>query len=141
MAGEAATLTDMRNTAIPAVELHRDGVTSLDNGTPDAADYAVNHGRWPRCRVYLDPSFVNGTNPALTFRIWARRPLCATEPLQPAGLLLVPNGATTSAFTIVTGGPVAIDVPANGDDLFVEVYAVGGTPTSYALDCYLSWRP
>jgi hypothetical protein len=143
MAQEAASLTDMRNTAIPAAVLHRTAVVAPDSGLPTADLFCVNHGRWARARIYATPTFVNGSNPSLLLHVWTKKHVPADEVTEPLGRLMVPDAATASlvAFAVTAGGPVAFDVTANGDDLFVEVISASGAPDSYAFDCYVSWRP
>lgn len=147
MAGEAASLTDMRNTMPARQEAHRTAVAVVDVGTPAATSFAVNHGWWPRCRLYLAVALAGGTNPALALRVWCRkRPFGDEANTEQLGILMAPCGdagqAAVKPFIItgLTAGSYVVDVPVNGDDIFVEVTGAMGAPTSFSFSCALGWR-
>ena len=139
---EAASLTDMRNTANAEQVIHRAGVSSLDSGVPDVSLFAINHGRWPRVRVYCKFEPSGGTSPTVNLRVWVRKHLVKNEQgVEQLGILMIGDGTSgLKEFTVAADDRTAFDVPANGDDIFIEVTGVGGTPTMFVFGCALGWR-
>lgn len=111
--------------------LHRT-VTAADGTAPPAAnrsDWAVNPGV-PTARVFVEATFTGGTNPSAVVRPWLRSPSGDTN-----GRVGKGNSATISGTD-----KVAIDVQVDGDDLLMFVESVSGSPTSFSISFYVSWR-
>jgi hypothetical protein len=144
---------------------HRESISAVDSGLPDPSpngDYLENPGAFTVARLFIHGTSA-GAAGAVQYEIepWIKRhgqhilhgALC--EPARFAGNW----GADLTGPTGVDNdhsyrNPIilrlddhgegdwwwAVDVPANGDDIFARLYQVDGAPSSFALDMYVSWR-
>ena len=145
--GGFASITDMRNTAPARQVAHRTAVAAADAAPTAASAWASNSGWWPRARAYCTVAWNGGTAPTVTLRVWARKHLFGDEAgVEQYGVLLAPAPAGTPTLaefvvTPVTGSTAFVfDIPANGDDIFVQVVSVSGAPTGFVFNCAIGWR-
>jgi len=129
----------------PVLNAHREDVTAAD-ATPTQDLFAENSGRAACARAYCVWTPVGDATSACTLRIWVKRGKDLTDtPNYVGGVLYTDNGAGLPvAYTVTSAGGVesfAIDIPADADDVFVQLVGASGAPTSYRLDCWIRWGP
>jgi len=129
----------------PALDVHRVNVTTPD-AAPTADEFAENSGRAACARAYCLWNQTGDKGATCTLRVWVKRAKDITRtPDYVGGLLYVDDGAGIRApYEVTSAGDdesFVLDIPADADDIFVQLVSVGGQPTSYRFDCWIRWGP
>lgn len=111
---------------VDTLATHRSNIAAADTGNPAAGNFWLNTEKARYIAIYAEITFSGGSTPDLDLTLWFKSTGQAT-----------PLGVSETVFADLDGGKHALMAEVHGQDVFVYVDDVTGSPTSFDVDVYI----